>query len=97
MIRCVAHDTGAFIVAVRVQLREEMEAAESKLRGELRRAQSELSECQQRLKAVEESRAKKVEAVKELKAMLATSHMQVESGKLQIQQLSTMLGKLSRR
>ncbi len=74
-----------------------MEAAESKLRQELRRTQAELSELQHRVKSAEESRAKKTEAVKELKAMLATAHMQIESGKLQIQQLSTMLGKMASR
>jgi hypothetical protein len=41
-------------------------------------------------------RAKKIEAVKELKQLLNNSHQQIESGKLQIQQLSAMLGKMSR-
>ena len=77
------------------QLREEMEAAEAKLRQDLRRSQAETAEAQARLKAAEDARAKKTEAVKELKGALATAHMQIESGKMQIQQLSTMMGKLA--
>ncbi len=74
-----------------------MEAAETKLRQELRRTQVELEDCQQRVRAAEESREKKSEAMKEMTGQLATSLMQVESGKLQIQQLSTMLAKLAQR
>ena len=85
------------LVSVALQLREEMEANEAKLRQEARRAQADLSECLQRLKASEEARIKKADAVKELKAMLATAHMQIESGKLQIQQLSTLMAKAARR
>jgi hypothetical protein len=48
-----------------------------------------------RVVALEASRARKSAALTEMKALLAASAQQVESGKQQIQQLSTMLAKAS--
>ena len=79
-----------------VQLREDAEKQEAKLRQEIRRLQAEAADANERARVADEMRAKKIEAVKELKQLLNNSHQQIESGKLQIQQLSAMLGKMSR-
>jgi hypothetical protein len=79
-----------------VQLREDAEKQEAKLRQEIRRLQAEAADANERARVADEMRAKKIEAVKELKQLLNNSHQQIESGKLQIQRLSAMLGKMSR-
>ena len=79
-----------------VQLREDAEKQEAKLRQEIRRLQAEAADANERARVADEMRAKKMEAVKELKQLLNNSHQQIESGKLQIQQLGAMLGKMSR-
>jgi 2-polyprenyl-6-methoxyphenol hydroxylase-like FAD-dependent oxidoreductase len=71
----------------------EAEQNEAKLRQELRKAQALASEALDKYQAAEEAKMKKIQVVKDLKRELATALQQVESGKLQIQQLSGLLAK----
>ena len=74
-------------------MKQESEANEVKLRQEVRRAQALAAEAADRAHAAEDTKMKKLQAVSDLKQQLATALQQVESGKLQIQQLSSLLAK----
>lgn len=76
-----------------MQLKFEAEQNEQKLKAELRKAQALATEAMEKCAAAEEARTKKMTAVKDLKLQLATAQQQIESGKMQIQQLTGMLAK----
>lgn len=76
-----------------MQLRQEAEQNESRLKMELRKAQAAAADALEKAQAAEEMKMKKLAGTKELKGQLATALQQVESGKMQIQQLTVMLAK----